>query len=125
MNFKYSQSTGKLTHDGELIATGYSGHGDGVNNPAAQAIHSVGPVPQGLWEIGAQMDHTSVTGHNLPLSMRLTPQPGTETFGRSGFLIHGDNVKGDRSASQGCIILPRDVRNLIAASADKLLEVTE
>ena len=32
--------------------------------------------------------------------------------GRSGFLIHGDNARGD--ASEGCIILPRYYRQMIS-----------
>ncbi len=121
--FQYSQGSGRLTHDGELLATGYSGHGNGLNNPLMQAVHNVGPIPRGVWLIGPQQDHTSLTGHHLPLSMRLTPAPETETFGRDGFLIHGDNASGDRSASQGCVILPRDVRNAIAAVPDATLLV--
>ncbi len=35
--------------------------------------------------------------------IRLVPDAATELFGRSGFLIHGDNASG--TASQGCIII--------------------
>ena len=40
----------------------------------------------------------------------------SDAHGRSGFLIHGDNSKGDKSASEGCIILGPDVRKAIADS---------
>jgi hypothetical protein len=53
--------------------------------------------------------------------MRLTPFPGTQTYGRDGFLIHGDNVLHD--ASQGCIILDRAVRNRISSSGGNRLNV--
>ncbi len=53
--------------------------------------------------------------------MRLTPVPGTQTFGRDGFLIHGDNRRHD--ASQGCIVLDRTARNRIATSGDTRLNV--
>ncbi len=53
--------------------------------------------------------------------MRLAPVPGTQTFGRDGFLIHGDNRRHD--ASQGCIILDRAARDRIGNSADTRLNV--
>ncbi|MFA6125072.1 MAG: hypothetical protein WCS75_11525 [Sphingomonas sp.] len=39
------------------------------------------------------------------------------------FRIHGDNAKLDRSASHGCIILPRAVRERMWASGDRIVEV--
>jgi hypothetical protein len=41
-------------------------------------------------------------------------------YGRSGFLIHGDNSKRDNSASQGCIIVGPDARNKISIG-DKIV----
>ncbi len=43
----YAQKTGSLLQDGQAVATGYSGFDEGKNNPAMQAIHDVGPIPQG------------------------------------------------------------------------------
>jgi hypothetical protein len=43
--------------------------------------------------------------------------------GRDGFLIHGDNKLGNRSASHGCIILDRVTRQKIADSKDRHLIV--
>jgi hypothetical protein len=54
--------------------------------------------------------------------MRLQMQKGS-LFGRSGFLIHGDNSKGNSSASNGCIILPRWARLEVAGSPVKSLLV--
>ena len=48
--------------------------------------------------------------------MRLTPNPGTNTFGRGGFLMHGDNSLLNHTASEGCIIAPRGIRDLVAAA---------
>jgi hypothetical protein len=42
-------------------------------------------------------------------------------FGRSAFMIHGDNRT--HTASQGCIILRRDLREQIDRSDDKELTV--
>jgi len=45
------------------------------------------------------------------------------TFGRDGFLIHGDSVRHPGDASEGCIILPRRFRERIWTSEDTDLEV--
>lgn len=119
----YSQKSGSLYKaDGELAATGYSGHGAGVNDPKSQAIHDVGPIPQGHWSISAPRDTTS----HGPFVLPLTAKAGTETFGRDGFLIHGDRVTepGAHAASLGCIILARTARETIWNSGDHELEVT-
>ncbi|MGH8030763.1 MAG: tlde1 domain-containing protein, partial [Arenimonas sp.] len=95
----------------------------GVNNPAMQNVKKVGPIPRGEYEIGRQRTHQSYRGGPLPASIDLTPAKGTEVHGRTNFLIHGDNRLGNRSASQGCIIFPRNVRNEIADSGDNCLRV--
>jgi hypothetical protein len=56
--------------------------------------------------------------------MRLEPDAGTDTRGRAGFLIHGDNTAMDHTASHGCIILPRATRLTIDASDVRALVVT-
>lgn len=119
--FNYSQATGILTHDGAEIGQGYSGHDAGKDNPALQDVHNVGPLPQGLWSIGAPEDRTGTLG---PFVMPLSPVAGTETFGRSGFFIHGDSSAHPLEASHGCLIFSRGIREQIAASGDNLLQVT-
>ena len=114
----YSQGTGALLDpSGRKVATGYSGKGQGKNNCDMQHVRGVGPIPQGLWVIGKPHDSKAVG----PFAMRLVPVPGTETFNRTAFLIHGDNRDG--TASEGCIILPRRIRNLIWDSGDRKLKV--
>jgi hypothetical protein len=44
-------------------------------------------------------------------------------FGRDGFLIHGDNSAMNHTASEGCIILTRDIRQRISDSGDTQLTV--
>ena len=117
MPWTYSQSTGTLTGPAGQVATGYSGTGAGRNAPAMQATRNIGPIPQGAYTVGTPHD-TSTHG---PHVMRLAPVPGTQTFGRDGFLIHGDNRRHD--ASQGCIILDRAARDRIGNSADTRLNV--
>ena len=58
-----------------------------------------------------------------PLCLRLEPARGTDTHGRSAFLIHGDSKSQPGTASEGCIILPPTVRAAISASNDRDLEV--
>lgn len=127
--WEYSQSTGGLTNvnnqTGERTptATGYSGSGAGLNNPAMQNEPNVGPIPQGSWTIGPQQTNVTNTGVQLPASMRLTPDPGADTFNRGGFIIHGDNPARNRTASQGCPVFDRPTRNQIGNSGDTTLRV--
>ncbi len=55
--------------------------------------------------------------------MKLIPYDSNEMFGRDKFRIHGDNRKGDRSASEGCIVMGPNIRSKIANSNDKTLVV--
>jgi hypothetical protein len=122
MAYKYAQKSGELTNlSGNLIGTGYSGNGEGLNNPALQDDPGVGPIPQGDWAIGDFFDDLGGKG---PIVAHLKPMPGTETFGRSGFMIHGDNAAMDHTASHGCLVLPHPLRAQIAASAERQLTVT-
>ena len=65
----------------------------------------------------------AVAGPHGPFVLRLTPAPTNEMFGRDGFLIHGDSIEHPGSASHGCIILPRAIREAIAKSDDDTLHV--
>ena len=116
----YRQGDGALSHDGEVIAHGYSGHGVGLNNPADEAIPGVGPIPHGRYTFGPP----HLSNHVGPYAMVLTPCAGTDTHGRSAFLCHGDNASVNRSASHGCVILMRPTRQAIWQSGDHQLEVT-
>lgn len=127
MSWTYEVVSGRLySDDGELIAKGYAGGNKGqvpeaVNNPEYQSRHEIGPLPSGAYTIDAPYDHPQLG----PYVMNLVPAPENEMFGRGDFRIHGDNSKGDHSASEGCIILPRDVRNRIWLSGDRSLDVVD
>jgi hypothetical protein len=116
----YEQNSGRLSKDGILLATGYSGAGDGKNNPAKQNLHNIGPIPQGLWEICGPPIDTPAHG---PYVLRLEPAPDTVTYGRTGFLMHGDSIEHPGTASEGCIILDRVTRTRVYQSGDTKLEV--
>ena len=115
----YDQLSGGLSKDGQRVATGYSGFGPGKNNPDMENVPDVGPIPRGVYDIGPMHDTTT----HGPHVMALTPEPGTDTLGRDGFLIHGDSVQNPGTASHGCIILPRNVRDQISASGDGQIQV--
>ena len=116
MSWTYSQSTGQLSENGIQVGVGYSGTGTGRNNPAEEAVPRTGPIPSGKYSIGPPHD----TDTHGPYVMSLTPV-GHNALGRSGFLMHGDNVRHD--ASLGCIILGPQIRHRVGTSGDKDLEV--
>lgn len=116
----YVQKTGAFLRNGVLDANGYSGHGEGKNAAVMEAVQGVGPIPEGRWSICGPPSDTETHG---PYVLRLEPAAGTNTFGRSGFLIHGDSVSQPGTASRGCIILPRAIREQIWNSNDRQLEV--
>lgn len=120
MPWLYEQLTGRLRNpEGELIGVGYSGAKEHKNKPDAQAIHNEGPIPCGLYLVGTP--HDTLT--HGPFVLPLTPDPANEMFGRGNFLVHGDSKVAPGTASEGCIIQARDVRERLNASLDKQLRV--
>jgi len=128
--WEWSQSTGTLSYvttygdsgwiGVEYVAEGYSGCGDGLNNPDLESIKDTGPIPKGKWLIGDVVNTvTSLTIKLEPLEFL------TETYGRGPFRIHGDNIAPSNDASTGCIILPKDIRRRIIQSGVRILSVVE
>lgn len=113
MRFRYEQSTGRFLLTGclgtRLIARGYAGAKGGRNNPALEHLQAIGPIPKGSYS--ARIVQHARFAHP---AIYLDPAPSNHMFGRSGFFIHGDNAKGDGSASTGCIILGRGHRLEVA-----------
>ena len=89
------------------------------NNPALEAVANVGPIPRGMWAVSAPRSTLTHGPYVLPV----TALPETHTFGRTGFLLHGDSVVTPGSASQGCVILPKAYRVRLWKSGDPLLRV--
>jgi len=119
----YEQETG-LLRDASMawIARGYSGaEPDGKNNPALQNVPKVGPIPRGEYQIGVPYD----SAHTGKYTMSLTPAPANEMFGRDDFRMHGDSIEHPGTASEGCIIMPRPVRERVWNSNDHRLQVVE
>ena len=126
--WEYSQSIGSLIHfvPNSNIAWvhgyGYAGNGPGLNNPEYQFVPNMGPLPQGVHDIGELKTGISVKGTRLPESMSLIPRRETKMGPRSGMAIHGGDPI-NKNSSWGCIVLPTDVRRKIAASGDRELRV--
>lgn len=127
LEFQYEQSSGCFyladRQDGRtLIARGYSGKGVGLNDPSFEDRIGEGPIPRGVWRISAPFHHARLGAVSFPLAYG---ESGEEEIphNRSGFFIHGDNGRGDFSASSGCIILPRSARDFIAGSWVRTLRV--
>lgn len=118
---RYEQSTGRwYDADGSLLGVGYSGrYPDGKNKPLMQSVKDVGPVPTGRYRIDAPVN----TVTHGPYVLRIVPDPKNVMYGRTGFLCHGDSVINPGSASEGCIVLSRDVREAIWNSNDHTLQV--
>ena len=127
MPWTYSQTECTLLDPtGAIAGKGYSGHDAGYNNHEAQNERDIGPTPVGQYQIGPSFRHPQAG----PVTMRLAPSPDTNTFGRDGFMIHGDsadhaqNPGPQNSISHGCIILALNLRNAIDTSDDKVMVVT-
>lgn len=128
VEYTYSQASGRfLNTDGVLLEAGYSGFGEGKNNPAMEAVKATGPIPRGLWKVGTSY-HSARTGPiTIPL-YKLDSIPGDDIDQdslRSAFRIHGDSKQKPGEASRGCIILSRKTREDIAHNPGAILLVTE
>lgn len=123
MSWKYSQSTGQcLDPQGNLYMCGFSGQKAGLNNPMADHIHKIGPIPRGLWKMGAWFQEREPMGQGVISLFAVT---GTDTLGRDGFYIHGLNIRDPLGSSEGCIILGDTLARLnMWRSSDHYLEVT-
>ena len=123
--WKYEQSTGKMYDpQGSVVATGYSGgnlgkNPEGRNNPALQDKACIGPLPEGLYTFGEPV----LQSHLGPFAIPLMPDPSNNMFGRNSFYCHGDSIANPGDASEGCVIIPRAVRNAMWESSDHRLQV--
>lgn len=113
----YSQSSGHFfLSDSEdvraFIARGYSGAIGHQNKPESQNLVALGPIPRGVWRIGAAYHHKRLGRLSIPIE---AADPKT-ALGRSGFFIHGDNSASNGSASSGCIVLDFATRQFIEAA---------
>lgn len=116
--WEYRIDDGSLSKDGELVGFGYSGAPGYTNRSSEVDKKSKGPIPPGEWFFDR-----APWSRKGPQVMSLIRGPQTETFGRSAFMIHGDNKRRNRSASNGCIVFDRHIRDQLAADAPGRLVV--
>lgn len=122
--WRYRQSTGEMFDpSGTRAAVGYAGgncgkNPEGRNNPAMQNVKSIGPLPQGIYTF----DEPILQSHLGPFAIPLIPDPANKMFGRSDFFCHGDTTPSG-NASEGCIIMPRAIRNAMWDSPEHQIEV--
>jgi len=99
---------------------GYSGApGLYKNNPDAEDVSFMGPIPRGHWRINFPAYNNLHTGH---YTLDLTPV-GHNAHGRNNFRIHGESSAHPGASSEGCIILPLVGRQAIVHSGDDTLIV--
>ena len=84
------------------------------------------PIP--VVDSGAVLQFLASTAgpYAMPLDA-VDAKPGDdkdEGTGRGAVRIHGDSIKAPGTASNGCVILPRAVREAIWKSGDRDFEVT-
>lgn len=126
MSWTFEQRTGKLYDpSGKLVATGYAGgncgkNPEGKNNPDMQGVKSVGPLPVGMYTRGEVL----MSSHLGPFAIPLLPNSGNNMLGRGGFYVHGDTTPSG-NASEGCIIVPRAVREAFYISTEPLEVVAD
>jgi hypothetical protein len=121
----YKISTGQMWDaDSQLVGVGYAGNNSGIspciNDPNCCNVKMHGPLPPGLYEIGAPVDKPESVG---AFALPLLPNAANEMFGRGSFYVHGDNPQMNQSASDGCIVLAREYREVVAQH--QLLNVIE
>ena len=121
MSYMFNQSTGELTDpSGAVVATGYAGgncgkNPEGRNNPDMQAVKCIGPLPEGWYDLGEPVAQS----HLGPFAIPLIPDPANDMLGRGDFYLHGDTTPSG-NASEGCIIMPRNIREAVKASGERL-----
>lgn len=123
----WDQSAGELRRDGAFVGKGYAGNGRGKNNPSLQGVRGVGPLPRGKWKLTGVYNSKNTGPYTVTLHA-VDAVPGDDTHqptGRGAFRIHGDSIKNPGTASRGCIVLPRVLRERMWKSGDHDLEVVE
>ena len=87
--------------------------------PAMQNVVRVGPIPRGTYSISAPFNSPD----HGPFAMHLVPDLTNDMMGRSVFLLHGDNIEHPGCASEGCVIMPRVIREKVWSSGDRKILV--
>lgn len=119
---KFDRTKGEILNDANVVMFRgiWAGHEAHANVVADERLKGLGPLPGGMYSFEQARDSDTLG----PLVMNLDPAPGTDTFGRSLFRIHGDTANDTgHEASDGCIIAPHNVRDWISKQHDRRLLV--
>ncbi len=112
----YHQASGLIaTPEGQFVSIGWSGHGIGKNDPEFQSEKSFGPLPQGVYRVGAWEEQHPGLG---PMVAHLEQIEGNN-YGRDGFYFHGPAQDPSHygNESKGCIVVPRPGREKVREAA--------
>ncbi len=107
-----------------------SGKGKCMNNPDCESKVNAGPIPRGVYRMDvSELSNPGLLGdigrtfRSFPdlrdwgdWRVQLHREPGTKTFGRTGFFLHGGSMAG----SAGCIDIGGGIRGNEAT--DRLLK---
>lgn len=113
IHFTYKQGVGELVGcTGMSWGYGFAGQGLGLNNPNAQDMHGVGPLPAHLYRINTLIREHPTMGLCV-IALVPVNENGDPTIegmlGRAGFYIHGaasldtHGLAVFLKSSEGCI----------------------
>lgn len=124
MSWLYSQRSGEVkSPSGDHFLFGYAGNGPGLNNPDAQDVQNVGPLPRGKYRMSNFVQAHPTVGS---CAIELSPYSTNQMFGRSGFFIHGLAIMDPLHSSHGCPIIGNNNHRIeMWQHADHCFEVTE
>lgn len=96
-----------------ILGSAYAGQPPYVNDPTAINLKALGPLPIGLYDIGAPIDLPDSVGS---FALPLTPSASNQMYDRGGFYWHGANAKKDvdgaQLSSDGCMVSPLPERQM-------------
>lgn len=109
-SFKYGNGKGEFKlYQGKVSKNAYSGNQEFYNQEKAQDKENQGPIPVGIYKVLSIVNHPK----RGPLAIKLEWKDGPNSYGRSKFYIHGDNKLMNHTASEGCIIIEKELRKEI------------
>lgn len=114
-----SRSGALLNAKRDVVAFGYAGRREGLNDPDFQGVKGIGPLPEGVYSIEPPHDSPTTGRYTL----RLVPHPANDMRGRASFAIHGESRSNPAESSHGCIVLGPTRRALIWESGDHTIKV--
>lgn len=123
-DWKFNIKTGDMFDpSGKKVWTGYAGgnegkNPEGKNNPLMVSVKCIGPLPPGWYTFGTVV----LQSHLGPYAIPLIPDKQNIMFGRGDFYCHGDTTPSG-NASEGCIIMPRFVRNAMYTGTSRRIQV--